>query len=430
MFDATSTSAPSGINAFHGLTYEFDFGDNRGLNWAHSGRSKNTEVGGPLAAHVYDNPGTYTVRVRSRTAAGGYSDTTLTITVQNPSDVFSGQNTLCVSTMADYTGCPTGAARVTGLPSSYAGKRVLLRRGESFPTINIDRRDDQVIVGAYGSGAKPRVPSVNINTGQMGTNFADEITIMDLEVTSGGIYHSDSGSRYLIYRNDLVSPSGNNRIEIGGALDFYASRNPSIPYYFPREIFIVENNVLGRVNNTQSPFMNLVGLGSRFAVLGNDASRAEQHTSRFFALHKSVISHNALRGQAYSGTGASIRHAMKIHSSGLSAYNDLWHTSNRWATSQVIVADNIFGDPADNSSWTAAAGPQNRDAGTDEGIEDMIIERNNFFRGPYTNTEMYLVGRRITARGNTRADGGRPNLSIGSPSVTMPAEWHGPYYLQ
>lgn len=430
MFDATSTSAPSGIDAFHGLTYEFDFGDDRGLTWSHSGRPKNTQSGGPLAAHVYDLPGTYTVRVRARTPGGAYSDATMTITVQNPSDVFPGQNTICVSTMADYTGCPTGAARATGLPSSYAGKRVLLRRGESFPAININRQDDQVMIGAYGSGAKPRVPSVFINAGPLGTGFADDVTVMDLSITNEGIYHSDSGSRYLFYRNDLVTPGGNNRIDIGGALDFYGERNPSIPFYYPREIFIVENNILGQVNNTQRPFLNISGQGSRFAVLGNDASRAEEHTSRFFSLHKSVISHNALRGQAYSGSGPSIRHALKIHSRGLGTYNDLWHVSNRWATSQVIIADNILGDPADNGSWTAAAGPQNRDPGTDEGIEDLIVERNTFFRGPYTNTEMYLVGRRVTARGNVRADGGRPNLSIGTPPVTMPAEWHGPYFLQ
>jgi hypothetical protein len=380
---------------------------------------------------VYDTPGTYTVRVRARTAGGGYSDATVTITVQNPADVFPGQNTLCVSTMADYTDCPTGAARVTSLPSSYAGRRVLLRRGESFPAINIDRRDDQVMIGAYGSGAKPRVPSVTINTGQMGTGFADDLTVMDLNITNGGIYHSDSGSRYLIYRNDLNTAGGNNRIEIGGALQYFAERNPSIPFYNPREIFVVENNVIGQVNSSQTPFMNMVGIGSRIVVMGNEMARSEQHTSRFYALHKSIIAHNALRGQSYSASGPSIRSTMKIHSGGLEAYADSWATSRAtWATSQLVIADNLFGDRENNGSFTAGVSPQNRDVSTVEGIEDVIIERNRFVRGPYTNTEMENVGRRITMRGNVRTDGGVPNLSIGTPSPSLPAEWHGPYYRQ
>ena len=64
-------------------------------------------------------------------------------------------------------------------------------------------------------------------------------------------------------------------------------------------------------------------------------------------------------------------------------------------------------------------------------LEDVVLESNVFYRGPNTNTEFILMGRRMTSRSNTRADGGTPNINQYSNSYQLlPAEWVGPFYYQ
>ena len=426
LFDASGTTVSTG-NAFHQLSYEFNFNDDRGLSWAVSGQPKNIQSGGPIAAHVFDLPGTYTVRVRAQSATG-YSDSTVTVTVQNPDSVYAGTSTVCVSTTSNFSGCPSGAATQTTLPSNYAGKRVLLRRGESFGAVAIRYHEDNVMVSTFGSGAKPRVQSVEIGGGPIPVAgvFPDEITVMDLDIANG-IGHTASGSRYLLYRNDLIQPGGYNAITLGGALQ-YAVENSGLPassFYIPREMFVVENRLVGATTVTGTPFLSFQATASRLALLGNDMGKAEQHTVRLFAAHKSVIAHNALRGQSSDG----IRQSLKMHSGGLLPYADsMGATMGAWATSQVVIANNLFGDPNDNNAWTAAAGPQNGTSA--EGIEDVIVENNRYYRGPNTNTEMVLVGRRMTTRGNARTDGGALNINNASNiTFNLPAAWQGPYWI-
>jgi hypothetical protein len=438
MFDATGTSlGTSGTHAFHDLTYEFNFGDNSGQTWGLSGESKNTQSGGPLAAHVFELPGTYSVRVRVQAPNGQTHEATVSVTVQDAAAYYAGTRTVCVSTSANYAGCPSGAAQQTTLPSSLDGKRILLRRGESFAAILVRNEDDGVQVGAYGTGAKPRIQSAQIGTGRGGAgDFPDDITVMDLDITNG-IEQTASASKLLILRNDLDDPGNtvNNGIVIGGAIDYWARSDPyrTAPvsaFYNPHEIFIVENRVIGSTEGDDVPLANLQGAASRIALLGNDFGRASQHTVRLYSAHKAVIAHNALRGMSSDG----IRHSLKLHSGGLGTYNDNYAISgSTWAASQIVIANNLMGDPADNNSWTVAIRPQNADVNSGEGIEDVVVENNRFARGPRTNTDVVLVGRRLTTRGNARVDG--QNLSIGythqpASYSLLPQDWKGPYFIR
>lgn len=436
MFDATASRlGGSGANAFHDLSYEFNFGNNNGQAWAISGQPKNTQAGGPLAAHVYEQPGTYTARVRVRAPNGQYSDATVSVTVQDPASVYSGTRTVCVSTSANYTGCPTGAARQTALPASLGGKRVLLRRSESFAAISVRDQDDRVQVGAYGTGAKPRVPSVQIGGGRA-AEFPDDITVMDLDIANG-IQQTGSASKLLILRNDLddTGASANNIIMIGHAIDYWAGDDPyrvapASAFYNPHEIFIVENRVIGSTENDDTPGGNLSGIGSRMALLGNDLGRSSQHTVRLYRANKTVIAHNAIRGMSSDG----MRHSLKLHSGGFGAYNDNYAISGRaWASSQVVIANNLFSDPADNNAWTVAIRPQSTVAHESaEGIEDVIVENNRFARGRNTNTDVLLVGRRLATRGNVSTTTGQ-RLSISTDASTnypqLPQAWRGPYFI-
>jgi hypothetical protein len=432
LFDATGSSATSATEPFRQLSYAFNFGDERGLSWAVSGQPKNTQTGGPLAAHVFDLPGSYTVRVRVTDAQGRQAEATVAITVLDPATIYAGTQTVCVSPAADYSGCPAGAARQTAYPSSWNGKRVLLHKGESFPDISLLDGNSGVQVGSYGSAtlAKPVVASVGIGNWRPTTAaFANDITVMDLNVQNG--ISQSLGARVLVYRNDVRVATGSGGIPLSMGQEYYWARSdpyrvvPQSAFYNAREIFFVENNALG--TDTSSASVGFWGSGSRNVLLGNSFGRAQMHSVRFSALHKGVIAHNDIQGISADG----IRHALKLHSMGLNPYADgfIHDLSGRgaWATEQVVIANNRFGHANDNNAWTVAVTPQNGEVA--EGIENVIVENNRFLRGPNTMTDFVRAGRNIVSRGNTVGTGGAISTGIGHDG-SLPAEWKGPYFTQ
>lgn len=430
MFDATGTTLAAGGDAFRQATYAFDFGDDRGQLWAISGQPKNTQVGGPLAAHVFDVPGTYTVKVRISGPAGAAGEASVAITVLDPAVVYAGTKTVCVSRAANYTGCPAGAAHQPSLPGAWSGLRVLLHRGESFGDISILDGNAGVQVATYGGGAKPIVGSVGVGNWRPTTaNFATDITVMDLDVR-GGIQQS-LGKQVLIYRNDVKVATGSGGIPIGIGEEDYWYRGdqwrtvPQSAFYNAREIYLVENNAV--MPDTTSAQAGFWGSGSQVALLGNTFGSYQMHSVRFSALHKGVLAHNDIRGISADG----IRHALKLHSMGLQPYADgLIHDlsgAGSWATSQVVIANNTLGNAADNNDWTVAISPQNDQYA--EGIENVIVENNRFVRGKKTSTDLVLGGRSITVRGNTVNTGAKLTTGVGHTGA-LPAAWVGPNYLQ
>lgn len=432
-FDATgTTSSLASQHPFHHVRYSFNFGDDRGLSWPISGLPKNSQSGGPLSAHVFDQPGTYQVRVRATDQAGGYSEKSITLQVLDPNAVYSGTGTVCVSTAANFSGCPAGASQVTALPSSatFNGRRVLLRSGETFGSISIPHGSQNVQVGAFGTGAKPRVSSIVVGTVRpTSTAFPRDISIMDLNILQTFEQYATM-SQLLLYRNTFSPPTGAGavtQISIASALGYVVQNNTLSPsqYFQPRELFVVENQLRGSTLNSH---IGMAGEGTRFVILGNDMGTAQQHTVRLWAMHKGYIAHNALRG----GSSDGIRHALKLHSGGLGDFNDNYAISgSTWASRQIVIGNNRLGDATDNNSWTGVAAPQNNGPDSREGLEDLILESNVFHRGPNTNTDFIIMGRRMTSRGNVRADGGSLNINQFNNSYQLlPAEWVGPFYYQ
>ena len=413
------------MGAFN-ASYSYNFGDERGLSWALSGLPKNTQTGGALAAHVYDLPGTYTVTVGS---------STLTITVQDPNTVYSGTNTICVSPSANYTGCPSGAAQQTSLPSSYSGKRVLLHRGESFGTIAPSNTDAGFQVGAFGTGAKPNVAGVYTGMSYGVASWTNDWTLMDLNIGSGGVNIDATTKRFLLYRNDIVAPSGGqSQVNIGTGVTYYQANNTgSVPgsIYWPREVFLVENNIQGAVNSSATPNLVVMGYFLKSALLGNTMDKATEHTLRVWAGSKLVIAHNVLGGNHYAPNPPGIRSALKIHSGGVQSFTDLVSTSPAPASSQVVIANNTIGSSTFPGSWLSGLAPQNADAGTVEGLEDFIAENNTFVHGPYTTSDIQWRGRRMTNRGNAVKGGGTPSIvRNGSNFDAALSTWDGPYISQ
>ena len=432
-FDATgTTSSLAGQHPFHQVRYSFNFGDERGQTWAISGLPKNVQSGGPLAAHVFDHPGTYQVRVRAADLAGGYSERSVSVEVLDPNVVYAGMKTICVSTVGNFSDCPDGASRVVMVPNSAAlnGRRVLLRRGETFGSIEIGHGSQNVQVGAFGTGAKPRVSRVLVGSIRPASAaFPQDISVMDLHILLN-FEQFGTMSRLLLYRNTFDVPTGDflaAQISLASALAYIVQHHKLAPdqYFQPRELFVVENQLRG---STTLPHINMAGEGSRFVIMGNDMSTAQQHTVRLWRMNKGFIAHNALRGRSSDG----VRHALKIHSGGLGAYDDNYGISgSTWASRQIVIANNRLGDSTDNNSFTGGAAPENNGPDSRQGLEDVVLENNVFHRGPNTNTEFILMGRRMSSRGNTRADGGVPNINqLGNSYKLLPPDWVGPFFTK
>lgn len=418
LFDATASTV-SGKDSFREIVYTFDFGDARGQTWAVSGKPKNSETGGPLAAHVFELPGTYTVKVSSNG-----STATLQIVVADPNMVYAGANTVCVG--KDFTGCPAGAVQQGAIPSSpVVGKRILLQRGQSFGNVDLQSDSANVQVGAYGTGAAPIVTGVGVGSWRPTTvNFPTDIVVADLSV-NGGV-STTMGSRVLFLRNTIAP--GQIQVALGNS-SYWASSDPYrlIPTAAFRnisEVFVVENTGLGSsTTDTEYGFFGELVNG---ALLGNRFGVQKYHSARITGAHRAVVAHNELQGIS----GGGIYHALKVHSDGLNAYSDSLiggPSGTGWASGQIVISSNLIGNANDNNSWTAAICPQNDQAA--EGIENTIVEANTFVRGRGTSTDFVMGGRNITYRGNKTGSGGAISTGVGHTGA-LPAAWNGPYFGQ
>jgi PKD domain len=423
-FDATGTaSSATGVDAFRQVAYSFDFGDERGLSWSVSGLPKNKQTGGPIAGHVFDVPGTYTVQLVATDASGNAAQARVSITVQDPDTVYSGAKTVCISLTTDFSGCPNGAAQRSTLPSGtqWNGTRVLFRRGQDFTSlgsISIQDGNTGVQVGAFGTGAKPIVHSVGVGDWRPSTaNFANDVTVMDLQTR--GAMNGGIGQRFLFYRNDLSNPrDAQSGMYFGDEYFTYDDPYRSVPtssFYISRELFYVENTLTGSF----AANANAYGLGAKMIWLGNDMGTSKMHNLRIVRTYKTLIAHNRLRGISSDG----IRHSLKIHGGGLTDYADSAAAGRNWSSRYGVVVNNEFGSSADNNQWTVAITPQNGLSA--EGVQDFVIANNKFIRGTRTATDLVLAGRRLTYRSNTYLGGA---ISSGQGHDTaLPADWKGPY---
>jgi hypothetical protein len=130
-------------------TFVWNFGDATaaGKSWAAGARSttstpmsKNVDMG-YVAAHVFEQPGTYTVQLRITNSAGAQASATTVINVSAWNNSTNGP-TYCFSTNGTFTGCPSGSTQVTQSDFKAAvnqctnngarGARCLFRGGQSF----------------------------------------------------------------------------------------------------------------------------------------------------------------------------------------------------------------------------------------------------------------------------------------------------------
>ena len=120
---------------------------------------------GPIAAHVFERGGTYTISVTVKSEGAVIANDYVTVTVTDPNAFYSGTNTVCVSPDTDFTGAPEGSLKVTTTNLSTitkyatAGHRVLLKKGASWSSSGLSWPDNAgpVTIGAFGTGSNPKV---------------------------------------------------------------------------------------------------------------------------------------------------------------------------------------------------------------------------------------------------------------------------------
>lgn len=434
-FEATGTTHSTVSDTFRGLGYYFDFDDVGAGSWAYSKSgsshtSKEYARGGPLAAHVFETPGTYTVKVRARDSSGNVDDDQVTITVDDPDTTFSGTNTICLSLNTDHTGAPSGASQqsnVSAWPTWTSSRRYLLHAGQDFSSlgdINFGTLND-IQVGVYGSGAKPIVSGLgveNTNPGASKTTYASRISFYDLELT-GRVTSTTTHTDVLFLRIDSIDgDTSNTGLELGGATGFYANpansgATTAANIFHPRNTFIVDCTVPGgSYNFTMS--------AQRLALMGCNIGPSETHHNiRLWSGHKLYIAHNQIAAAVDASD-----HNLKVHSAGTDTWPALIADGDAPATSQVVTQENIFGTASgEGAIQSVVFGAQNNDGDPYiEGLEDIIVEdcywANNFASGG----ELFFGGRRMTDRGNTSVG----TFSVGTSARPngIPPGWDGPYY--
>lgn len=201
--DAGVTARP-----FLDLDCRWDFGDTASGSWgdgttgaagtgAHTSRNL---ARGLVAAHVFETPGTYTVTLRCTDGTHSSGMKQFSVTVSNPDGAgspFLGAGTVCIANttaVAGQGGCPASATTPAGttdfaVAMSYqaTGTRILLKRGDTFysTATAAATATGPVILGAYGTGAKPIIRKSGSPTSFIGLSSssqkASDWRIMDLE---------------------------------------------------------------------------------------------------------------------------------------------------------------------------------------------------------------------------------------------------------
>ena len=465
VFSAEGTTSSASDNPWHELGYHFDFDDPDAGTWDTTGLSKARQVGGPMAVHTFtcdEGQCVFVVGMQAMDVSGAQDEAWVEVVVDAPDFRYAPSDTICVSPSGSFGGddpCPEGAQTASSLPAvdDYAGKRVLLRRGERFESVCIGFGQAEVLVEPFGTRADPRpevegvelgvagrcgdnIPSTAEATGY-GDTWAEDLTVFDLRTPH--VYMGMAYTNVAVVGNDLdyaQQPAG-GRItlsESGRICTAQADLDCGVVPY-PYGAYVVDNTIVGsmaeppgiNIGAFDCPMLHWVG------VAGNVVERAIEHNYRSQGHWRGVWMHNELRGRHLT----SGKQKLTLRGAGILDYepvgfrgdNPECTVSGTGNTSRyALVADNLMGnaDGTGDDGFKTGAHPQN--AQSIEGLEDVIFERNVFVDIPgQETTDINLAGRNLTCRAdNVWAAPDNPNRHCRTDNdLQLPAEFQGPYLV-
>jgi len=420
----------NGRREYANVHYTWNFGDPTSGTWAISGKSKN-KADGYVAAHVFETPGTYTVNLNLTDGVSIDESHQVEITVQDPDRVYVDKLTTCMSSTGDFTGCPSGAKQVktttfTDIAAhTRAGRRILLRRGDSWTTsgqINLGNAGP-LTIGAYGTCTSPdergicsNAPIVNLtgtkSNGVFYANNQNDVRFMDI------FFKDPNGTRGTII-NGLTNLTSHLYLRLqsmgfGTALGHYHYKTNGHDQlaYVDCDLYQTRTNIM------------FVG-SERLMIMGNRLrDPGQSHVLRVWQAYKGVIQHNETSGA--SATSTTGRHALKLHGPNETQIASSGADRLKSRTQWVIVSDNLIGD---SGPWPYSIGPQ--DSVNDEQLQDILVENNRFFPGYGTQSAsadvqwaIELNARYITIRNNIiTSDGSNSGVFHGVHIWKRGIEW-------
>lgn len=390
-FDASTTQAlaPVSNRIYHEFQFEWNFGDATaaGQTWSQgplAGVASKNIAYGPNAGHVFEEAGTYTVTLTVRDPSGllGAVSRTVVITVTAADTVFSGSNTVCLSTGTDFTGAPAGAttvpsATIANIQSALtAGKRVLLKRGDTWDTTTTTTVTSAIgLLGAFGSGNRPKIRMTG-TVGGLVFSTASDWRVVDVEVTSDGVYGAVKGcvsvvdsTNILFLRADLNQ----------GRNNFSASNSIGLGIFdcVIHECF------------TTAGICAYIDKVDNLAIYGTWMYLSTDHTCRVQGTAKSAISYNFFERPSV-GSGCALTVRGKANDANVDLWNGLW-------TEKVVVSSNYCTTSAARGGNALAIKPQA--VGHAERLRDILVE-GNVLTSEDSTPFVSEVSHRLTIRGN------------------------------
>src|SRR6185295_4802217 len=252
------------------------------------------------------------------TARDGTNTASQTMTI-TATDWPNDSTTICVSNTGSFSGCPSKARRASNTNSyntaianlSSRNNRLLFNRGDEWTCAGScnEISIDGVYLGAYGSGAKPKVKATaNSDSGllRLGSTsrLVSSIRLVDLRL-DGAIHTStvalaNKGQFRGLSQITLVRPTIRN-FSAGFVLDGTYVGAPV------DQVMIFEADV-STPNNMVGAYGGFIG-AEKFAILGSSiaiAANNQSHVLRVIYGYKHTISNNTLA--AGSSTIDCIKH--------------------------------------------------------------------------------------------------------------------------
>jgi hypothetical protein len=417
-FDAKDTTSTATSAPFHEIDFTWDFGDPAGgAGWTYGARTsrggKNIAKG-PVAAHVFENAGTYTVTL---TAFDGThtASTTRTVEVSDASSVFSGSKTACVAAtsmpVAGSEGCPSGAETYeqSDWPTivnrfADAGRRVLLKRGDIFtgPATARLNRSGPGIIGAYGSGANPviRTTGTARYSNILSITGASDWRIMDLDFDGQAVSAGDSGTH-----RSFMSAFGSQKQllflrvtahDLGGGMVFTLARSGA-----PHDQVAIADSKIERLwSNSTANGGGIFLSGTRLAIMGNlfndSTLGTNEHMIRIQHMRRGVISGNTIQMVNPIKEMIAIRGICSGPCGGGPYSPGVYGSGEDAATRWVMISDNHI-------KTNSYVGIQIDTGGSSSNvptiIRDVIVERNwHVAQGGSGNSGIRIRAQDVTVR--------------------------------
>ena len=454
-FDAVGTrSANANTNTFRDFGYHFDFGydsANAAIigNWTFSGKPKANQIGGPMAAHMYEIPGTYRASVRAQNPQGEYQDKYVTIVVQDANTIYSETKTILVSnnasTDAAYPSAAVWNVTASGAVTFQSDRRYLFKAGQDFRayTHSLTSNVSRFQIGSFGSGEKPLIKVGNNGFGYDPTDkpltagIVQKANLSDMSINYAYDFHFNdcerhtTGSALFSTRTAQNQPNANNRLAINCGI--WNSR------YYANSSGVADGGVC-----------TYFGKARYGTYIGNDPFWPGEHIYRSAEGYKCIIAHNRLNEpqnstknqmKIYGGSGGNLPQSYPTNAAddkkGVLEYPEddnisiiSYYPNSGFETRYYLIADNVV--PACNNNWNISIQPQND--GQDERLRDIIVERVVYESNPgATNGSQKAVtmtGQNIVVRDLTIGTRLTTNhFGIGSQGNFVPFRFRGPYYI-